>query len=170
MLARSLVNALLLFSALVLDLGLPVWSQAPLLPDCLDLAFLFICLTAAPRSAAVLWAGLVGAGQEFVHLAPIGSGIMAAATVALILSPRTAPTDHPPGVMDRLFSALMLLAALVFLRSLLAAVPDPNSFAHDLSRQASQLALTYLIAALCLGTMAISNARILAGRRFESRM
>jgi hypothetical protein len=162
MFMRNLLILFLVFTALVFDLGLPVWSHARSLPSCLDLVFLAVCATTNGAST-VFWAGLIGSGFEFVNSSPVGPGILSAATLALLaVWFRTEELGHRRTVIDRILTALVMLVLLEAMRTLLGAVLDPAAFPPSFATLGTRLAMTFLIAAgLCL---ALPGRRLSFGR------
>jgi|GEM_PF-3203313 len=156
MISRLPVIGLLVFAAVLIDVGRPVWmGETLMVPSLLDLALLGVCLTLA-GGEAVFWGGLIGLLQDDLTGQPLGLGIMSGATLAWI-GPHLARSVNSNGsLLDRAFLSCLLVLILGLLRVVPGlwhngTISETLSMADWISLTAARLAMTLLVLLLCQG-------------------
>jgi hypothetical protein len=124
MLQRLLICGLLLYAAVVVDLGLPTWIRSPALPSCLLLLLVLLCQH-LKGPELVFWAGLVGLAQDELLGASPGPGIVTAATVGLVFAVRRGSISSA-SLTGRLLEGLAIMLVMGGIRAgrILLARPD----------------------------------------------
>lgn len=115
MLYHPVLTALVVFGALALDLGLPAWTSAAVLPSFLDVVFVVLVQTTG-GAALVFWSGLIGLATDVVDGRSFGAGVMSLATLGLAAAIFSSPQGQRRSVVDRGLSCLLWLALLGSLR------------------------------------------------------